>query len=95
MCIRDSPHTLRAVDYSLLLTFVAFFIFIGNLEMCIRDRLWTHASARLQGSAQLEWRELLTNVNLMAIAAGALLYLLHISLPAPITSTLSLSLIHI
>ena len=25
------PHTLRAVDYSLLLTFVAFFIFIGNL----------------------------------------------------------------
>lgn len=25
------PRTLRAVDYSLLLTFVAFFIFIGNL----------------------------------------------------------------
>ena len=36
--------------------------------------LWTHASA---------------NVNLIAIAAGALLYLLHVSLPAPITSTLS------
>ena len=51
--------------------------------------LWTHASACLQGSAQLEWRKLLTNVNLIAIAAGALLYLLHISLPAPITSTLS------
>ena len=29
--------------------------------------LWTHASARLQGSAQLEWRKLLTNVNLIAI----------------------------
>ena len=43
----------------------------------------------LQGSAQLEWRKLLTNVNLIAIAAGALLYLLHVSLPAPITSTLS------
>ena len=40
--------------------------------------LWTHASACLQGSAQLEWRKLLTNVNLIAIAAGALLYLLHI-----------------
>ena len=39
--------------------------------------------------ALLEWRKLLTNVNLIAIAAGALLYLLHISLPAPITSTLS------
>ena len=42
--------------------------------------LWTHASACLQGSARLEWRKLLTNVNLIAIAAGALLYLLHISL---------------
>ena len=51
--------------------------------------LWTHASACLQGSARLEWRKLLTNVNLIAIAVGALLYLLHISLPAPITSTLS------
>ena len=51
--------------------------------------LWTHASACLQGSARLEWRKLLTNVNLIAIAAGALLYLLHVSLPAPITSTLS------
>lgn len=51
--------------------------------------LWTHASACLQGSARLEWRKLLTNVNLIAIAAGALLYLLHISLPAPITSTFS------
>lgn len=51
--------------------------------------LWTHASACLQESARLEWRKLLTNVNLIAIAAGALLYLLHISLPAPITSTLS------
>ena len=40
--------------------------------------LWTHASACLQGSARLEWRKLLTNVNLIAIAAGALLYLLHI-----------------
>lgn len=33
--------------------------------------------------------KILTNVNLIAIVAGALLYLLHISLPAPIVSTLS------
>ena len=51
--------------------------------------LWTHASACLQGAVRLEWRKLLTNVNLIAIAAGALLYLLHVSLPVPITSTLS------
>ena len=51
--------------------------------------LWTHASACLQGSTKLEWKKILTNVNLIAIVAGALLYLLHISLPAPIVSTLS------
>ena len=51
--------------------------------------LWTHASACLQEGAKLEWKKLLTNVNLLAIVAGALLYLLHISLPTPIVSTLS------
>ena len=51
--------------------------------------LWTHASACLQGSTKLEWKKILTNVNLIAIVAGALLYLLHISLPSPIVSTLS------
>ena len=51
--------------------------------------LWTHASACLQEGAKLECKKLLTNVNLLAIVAGALLYLLHISLPTPIVSTLS------
>ena len=51
--------------------------------------LWTHASSLLQGSSALDWKKVLTNINMIAIAAGALLYLLHISLPAPITSTLS------
>ena len=51
--------------------------------------LWTHASACLQEGAKLEWKKILTNVNLIAIVAGALLYLLHISLSSPIVSTLS------
>ena len=51
--------------------------------------LWTHASACLQGSAQLEWRKLLTNVNLIAIAAGALLYWFRVVLPAPLQNTMS------
>lgn len=49
--------------------------------------LWTHASACLQEGTKLEWKKILTNVNLIAIVAGALLYLLHISLPSPIVST--------
>ena len=51
--------------------------------------LWTHASACLQEDAKLEWKKILTNVNLLAIVVGALLYLLHISLPSPIVNTLS------
>ena len=51
--------------------------------------LWTHASACLQGSARLEWRKLLTNVNLIAIAAGALLYWFRVVLPAPLQNTMS------
>ena len=51
--------------------------------------LWTHASSLLQGSSALDWKKVLTNINMIAIAAGALLYLLHVSLPVPITSTLS------
>lgn len=51
--------------------------------------LWTHASACLQGNTKLEWKKILTNINLIAIVVGALLYLLHIALPTPIVSTLS------
>ncbi len=40
------PHTLRAVDYSLLLTFVAFFIFIGNLGRIPAFRLAAGVSDR-------------------------------------------------
>lgn len=39
--------------------------------------LWTHASACLQEGTKLEWKKILTNVNLIAIVAGALLYILH------------------
>lgn len=51
--------------------------------------LWTHASACLQRNTKLEWKKILTNINLIAIVVGALLYLLHIALPTPIVSTLS------
>ena len=51
--------------------------------------LWTHASVCLQGSSRLEWRKLLTNVNLIAIAAGALLYWFRVVLPAPLQNTMS------
>ena len=51
--------------------------------------LWTHASACPAGSTQSGMAQALpTNVNRMPYSV-VLLYLAHISLPAPITSTLS------
>ena len=32
--------------------------------------LWTHASSLLQGSSALDWKKVLTNINMIAIAAG-------------------------
>ena len=46
--------------------------------------LWTHASSLLQGSSALDWKKVLTNINMIAIFAGVLLFLLQIQLPAPV-----------
>ncbi len=50
--------------------------------------LWTHGSALLRGEGRLEWRRILTNVNLLSVFAGLALYLLHIELPAPIVGVM-------
>ncbi len=51
--------------------------------------LWTHASSLLQGSSALDWKKVLTNINMIAIAAGALLYWFRVVLPAPLQNTMS------
>ena len=40
--------------------------------------LWTHASSLLQGSSALDWKKVLTNINMIAIFAGVLLFLLKV-----------------
>ena len=51
--------------------------------------IWTHASACLQGRLAFEWKKLLENVNILAILAGAALYLLHWQLPDMLQNTVS------
>lgn len=50
--------------------------------------LWTHGSIILRGGAALDWKAVLTNVNLLSIGAGAALYFLHIPLPGLLTDTM-------
>ena len=44
--------------------------------------LWTHASSLLQGDRALDWKKVFSNINMIAIAAGALLYWFRVALPA-------------
>ena len=60
--------------------------------------LWSHAKSMLCGEKSFALKKVLTNINMIAILAGAALFLLHIQLPAVIEDSLDmvgLSLIHI
>lgn len=50
--------------------------------------LWTHGVVLLRGTGSLQWKTILTNVNLLSIAVGAALYLLRIPLPGPLLETM-------
>lgn len=50
--------------------------------------LWTHGVVLMRGQGGLQWKTILTNVNLISIAVGVLLYLFKIPLPAPLLDTM-------
>lgn len=50
--------------------------------------LWTHRSMILRGAGALSWKAILTNVNLLSIAAGAVLYAGRIPLPAVLSGAM-------
>lgn len=51
--------------------------------------LWTHAAALLQGGGRLDLKKILTNVNLIVIAIGALLFAFQVKIPGPLLSTIN------
>ena len=50
--------------------------------------IWTHCRSLLCGTGGMEWRKILLNVNIIAIAIGCALFLLRIELPDFINQTL-------
>lgn len=46
--------------------------------------LWSHAKMKLCGEKGIDLKKILTNINMFAIFAGVLLFLLQIQLPAPV-----------
>ena len=57
-------------------------VIYASAFMCVQlVFLWTHCQSELQGKHGISWKKILTNVNLIAIAVGLVLMLLHIRLP--------------
>ena len=51
--------------------------------------LWTHGQSLMQGRAQINWKKILTNINLLAVIAGLIIFFGRITLPGIITDTIS------
>ena len=51
--------------------------------------IWTHCRSLLCNTGGMEWRKILLNINIIAIAIGCALFLLRIELPAFINQTLN------
>ena len=51
--------------------------------------VWTHGQAQVSGMVKPEWKKILTNCNLIAVAVGLALMLLHIRLPEVLMTSMS------
>ena len=51
--------------------------------------MWTHGISVIRESKQIEWKKILLNPNILAVAAGAVLLLTNLSLPKPVASMVS------
>lgn len=51
--------------------------------MCIQQvSFWTHCNGMIGGERKPQWKKILTNINVLAVAVGIVLMLLHIRLPS-------------
>ena len=64
-------------------------VIYASAFMCVQlVFLWTHCQSELQGRRGISWKKILTNVNLIAIAIGLVLMLLHVRLPEILDSAM-------
>ena len=51
--------------------------------------MWTHGISVIRESKQIEWKKILLNPNILAVAVGTVLLLTKLSLPKPVASMVS------
>ena len=65
-------------------------VIYSSAFMCVQlVFMWTHGNALISGQTKPQWKKIATNANLIAIALGLLLMLLHIRLPSVLTAAMS------
>ncbi|MBQ6634844.1 MAG: AEC family transporter [Lachnospiraceae bacterium] len=66
-------------------------VFYGSAYQLSYNLLfWTHGAARLQDSPRIDWKKVLLNPNIIAIACGIFMLLARISLPGPVDTAIEM-----
>ena len=64
-------------------------VIYASAFMCVQMVImWTHGQSLMQGKAGVIWKKILTNINLIAIIMGMVLFFSKISLPSILSDTL-------
>lgn len=64
-------------------------VIYASAFLCVQTViLWTHGQALMKGSSGISWKKIFTNINLIAIVTGSLLFFTQVPLPAVLTDTI-------
>ena len=64
-------------------------VIYSSAFMCVQlVFMWTHGNALISGQTRPQWKKIVTNCNLIAIALGLVLMLLRIRLPSIVTTAM-------
>ena len=64
-------------------------VIYASAFLCVQTIvLWTHGQSLMKESRGINWKKILSNINLIAIAAGILLFFTQLPLPSVLTDTI-------
>lgn len=64
-------------------------VIYASAFLCVQTiLLWTHGQSLMKGSPEINWKKILTNINLIAIVVGILLFFTRLPLPSVLKDTM-------
>lgn len=66
------------------------YILYPSVYMSVQTLLmWSHAKSTLCGEKKIDWKKILTNINMIAVLVGAVFFLIGFRLPGPVADAVS------